>query len=111
MGRVVDVNWEELHGVGKEFLDQAIEFREISKELKKDYISVRDAWRGTDANTYLKKSNIIVNKMKKESMYLDAWYEYLTGSAGIYNGNVESGLKGIRAIDSMIDKENKGDVV
>ena len=108
MGRVVNVNWVELHQIGDKFLDQANEIHNIELELKELFESVDNAWRGYDADNYKKNCKKLVKNLNIESYYLSIWYGYLNKTSSKYVGNIEDGLLSLQSIEALYnDEENK----
>lgn len=107
MGRVVNVDWADLHKVGEEFLEQANTMNKLSDDINDIFDSLDKGWMGYDADIYKRKGKSFSRRLKRETYYLSVWHSFLTKSSNKYVGNVENGLLGLNRIDEVFKDENK----
>ena len=107
MGRVINVNWGNLNGIGNDFLEQANEMNDLTIELKETFDLIDNAWRGYDANAYKYKVPKALRMLDKETKYLASWHSFLTKTSNKYVSNVENGVTNINKINNMYEDKQQ----
>ena len=100
MGRIVKVDWDELKRVSKKFDSYAQEIDKTSKSLRTSINSVKDNWKGADANNFVQNCENLLNSLSNEAIYLRNWHTYLNTVSEAYKENVE------KAASVLIDVED-----
>ena len=111
MGRVIDIDWEGVINISDKLKAQSEELEKLTKDLESDFNSASSCWSGIDSENYKTSSKEIVSNLTSEYIFMYAWYEKLSKSAKIYNGNIEGGLQGIRDMQKIMDEEIPKDVL
>ena len=106
MGRVVDVDWEDLTKISDKFLEQSNILKKLSNDFEENFNTVDDCWSGFDSSNYNASSKKITKEIKVEATYLKVWYEFLTKSSKIYNENVDEGLQNINVLEQIINEDD-----
>ena len=105
MGRIVNVNWADLHKIGEEFLTQAEEMDKLEKDLIEIFESIDSGWTGYDADIYKGKGLSFTKDIKKEKYYLALWHQFLTKTSNKYVDNVQNGVTSINRIEKVFEEE------
>lgn len=89
MGRLLEVDWQEVGSIANSFQNQADKISDSKKKLIEFNNSLDNYWKGTDKDNYKKSIESIINSLDEEIEYLKIWQDFLLKSAKKYNDNVD----------------------
>ena len=107
MGRVIDVDWDELTSSSNNFGTQASDMLDIRNDLLNAIEMLDNGWLGYDADNYNKNFNEFVKNFYSEAKYLERWSNYLTKSSKNYSNHVEEDTKKLRTIEEEYEREKQ----
>ena len=104
MGRIIDVNYQELYDMGAKFEEQGMKIKQLKETAANNFNSLKDLWTGADAFNYTNNATDLINELNKEMLYVLEWAEFFTKASYIYSGNVEEGTARLNSIKSILDE-------
>ena len=100
MGRLLDVDWEELNKISSNIESQANSLKELENKYN-DFLNSLDAvWSGNDASNFKENGLKLSYSLKNEITYLNTWHDFLLKSSEKYNGIVDNFLLKLNEIET-----------